>query len=272
MVCLLAAPWVQLSVSVGSGWPHNALRHNWHMPISCHFRDCKALLVTSLTHVSGAIASVQIFFFLPLYNYRNWLTVVSGPCSKSLPRSLQKFLIDWLTNSKLDISHVTMGKVTSMLSLICCSSNIVYRYSSIAAELCIVMFMDAVCAFLSVNVINVSLQIWRYWNWRTIRSTLCLTISELYVIFSVFMCGITSLPTFHYLTAVQLWRYLSSSSLILLYCGMAWVDIWCSLSRLLLCDQIHLRADHICDPWLDKLKNSLTSVSLLLTLVTEVYF
>jgi len=29
------------------------------MPISCHFRDCKALLVTSLTHVSGAIASVQ---------------------------------------------------------------------------------------------------------------------------------------------------------------------------------------------------------------------
>jgi len=29
------------------------------MPISCHFQDCKALLVTSLTHVSGAIASVQ---------------------------------------------------------------------------------------------------------------------------------------------------------------------------------------------------------------------
>ena len=29
------------------------------MPISCHFRDCKALLVTSLTHVRGAIASVQ---------------------------------------------------------------------------------------------------------------------------------------------------------------------------------------------------------------------
>jgi len=31
------------------------------MPISCHFRDCKALLITSLTHVSGAIASVQTF-------------------------------------------------------------------------------------------------------------------------------------------------------------------------------------------------------------------
>ena len=54
MVCLLAAPWVQLSVSAGNGWPHNALRHHWLMPISCHF-DCKALLVTSLTHVSGAI-------------------------------------------------------------------------------------------------------------------------------------------------------------------------------------------------------------------------
>ena len=33
------------------------------MPISCHFRDCKALLVTSLTSVSGAIASVQTSTF-----------------------------------------------------------------------------------------------------------------------------------------------------------------------------------------------------------------
>jgi len=31
------------------------------MPISRHFQDCKALLVVSLTHVSGAIASVQTF-------------------------------------------------------------------------------------------------------------------------------------------------------------------------------------------------------------------
>jgi len=34
-----------------------------HMPISCHFRDCKALLVTSLTDVSGAIPSAQTFTF-----------------------------------------------------------------------------------------------------------------------------------------------------------------------------------------------------------------
>ena len=60
---MLAAPWVQLSVSAGNRWPHNALRHHWLMPISCHFRDCKALLVTRLTHVSGAMASVQIFTF-----------------------------------------------------------------------------------------------------------------------------------------------------------------------------------------------------------------
>jgi len=71
MVCLLAAPWVQLSVNAGSGWPHNALRHHWLMPISCHFRDCKALLVTSLTHVSGAIASVQTFTLT--FNYGSML-------------------------------------------------------------------------------------------------------------------------------------------------------------------------------------------------------
>ena len=51
MVCLLAAPWVQ-SVRTGNGWLHNALRHHWLMPISCHFRDCKALLVISLTHIN----------------------------------------------------------------------------------------------------------------------------------------------------------------------------------------------------------------------------
>ena len=46
MVCLLAAPWVQLSFSAGSGWPHNLLWHHWLMPISCHFPDCKAPLVS----------------------------------------------------------------------------------------------------------------------------------------------------------------------------------------------------------------------------------
>jgi len=64
MVCLLAAPWVQLSASAGNRWPHNGLRHHWLMPISCHLRVCKALRVTSLTHVSGTITSVQTFTFM----------------------------------------------------------------------------------------------------------------------------------------------------------------------------------------------------------------
>jgi len=64
MVCLLAAPWFQLFVSAGNSWLPNALWHHWLMPISCHFRDCKALLVASLTHVSGVTTSVQAFTFI----------------------------------------------------------------------------------------------------------------------------------------------------------------------------------------------------------------
>ena len=50
-------PRVQWFADAGNGWPHSsALRYHWLMPISCQFRDCKALLVTSLTHVRSAIA------------------------------------------------------------------------------------------------------------------------------------------------------------------------------------------------------------------------
>ena len=77
-VCLLAAPWVQLAVGAGNGWPHNALRHHWFMTISCRFRDCNALLVTSLTHVSGSIISVHMFSltFKPTVICDNYLYVV----------------------------------------------------------------------------------------------------------------------------------------------------------------------------------------------------
>ena len=53
---------VSASCTVG---PVVRYRGQWMatMPISCHFRDCKALLVTSLTHVSGAITSVQTVTF-----------------------------------------------------------------------------------------------------------------------------------------------------------------------------------------------------------------
>ena len=56
VVCLSCCTAVQLFASADNGWPHNALRDHQLMPISCHFRDCKTLLVLSLTHVSSAIA------------------------------------------------------------------------------------------------------------------------------------------------------------------------------------------------------------------------
>ena len=61
VVCLLAAPRVQLSASAGNGWPHNAL------PISCHFGYCKALLFLSLTHASTAVASVLTFMLFNIH-------------------------------------------------------------------------------------------------------------------------------------------------------------------------------------------------------------
>ena len=59
VVCVCAAPRVQLFVSKGNGWLRDALRYRWLLPISCHFQDCEALLVTSLTRVSSPIASTQ---------------------------------------------------------------------------------------------------------------------------------------------------------------------------------------------------------------------
>ena len=87
MVCLLAASWVQLSVSAANGWPHNALQHHLLMPISCHFWDCKAVLVTSLTHVSGTIASVQTFTY---FTFTFFLHI------------LVSRLIDWWTDGRTD--------------------------------------------------------------------------------------------------------------------------------------------------------------------------
>ena len=38
-----------VTMVTGNGWPHNGLWHHWLMPISCHFRDCKALLAGAST-------------------------------------------------------------------------------------------------------------------------------------------------------------------------------------------------------------------------------
>jgi len=46
------------------------------MPISCHFRDCKALLVMSLTQLSGAKASFQTFTFTFTPQVWNWIDVI----------------------------------------------------------------------------------------------------------------------------------------------------------------------------------------------------
>jgi len=46
------------------GCLHNVPRYHQLMPISCHFRVCKALLFES-THVRSAIASTQTLTFLP---------------------------------------------------------------------------------------------------------------------------------------------------------------------------------------------------------------
>jgi len=62
--CLLYKIWCFVINRVLKSLSLHALRHHWLMPISCFFRDCKALLVTSRTHVSGAMASVQTLSYL----------------------------------------------------------------------------------------------------------------------------------------------------------------------------------------------------------------
>jgi len=57
-------PRVQLLADAGSGWPYSALRYHQLMPISCHFQDCKALLVTSLTQASSITSATFNFNFL----------------------------------------------------------------------------------------------------------------------------------------------------------------------------------------------------------------
>jgi len=89
MMCLQDAPWIQLSVSASSGWPHNALRHHWLMPISCHFRDGKALLVTSLAHVSGAIARLQMYLYV-FTDVMHRLRCVGGMFTHARQRSDRK--------------------------------------------------------------------------------------------------------------------------------------------------------------------------------------
>jgi len=92
-------PRVQLFAGAGNGWPHSALRYHQFMPISCHFRDCKALLVTSLTHVRGAVALPFTFTFTQ--------------CKPGLGSvSVGSVTVGGVTVGGVTVGSVTVGSVT----------------------------------------------------------------------------------------------------------------------------------------------------------------
>ena len=64
VVCLRAAPRVQLFASAGNGWPHNALPCHLLMAISCHLRDCKALLTEHVFIVEQRYIKYRSFIHL----------------------------------------------------------------------------------------------------------------------------------------------------------------------------------------------------------------
>ena len=123
MVCLLAAPWVQLSVSTGSGWPHNALRHHWLMPVSCHFRDCK----NAAGHESDLCKRrynkcPDLYLFSVMESVYNWLNVLAADVnvnvdSYSVVRCCNWY--DWLEVCNWELAHCTRRLLDICLVLHC---------------------------------------------------------------------------------------------------------------------------------------------------------
>jgi len=80
------------------------------MPISFHFLDCKAILITSLTHVSSAIASTRPLPFLPFFPFR---------------LGEENYFIDWLIDCSIDrsidrsIDPCIHSFIHSLISLLC---------------------------------------------------------------------------------------------------------------------------------------------------------
>jgi len=66
-----------LSISIGSGWPHTTLWCHQLIPFSCHFGDCKAVLVESDYTVSSVIV-VDVGF---QFRFLNKLLLVHGTWS-----------------------------------------------------------------------------------------------------------------------------------------------------------------------------------------------
>ena len=105
---------------------HNVLRHHWLMPISCHFQDCKALLVTSLTHVSGTIQVsrllrlVQSVLNVQYWRGVNWLLFrwhynvwsVSSVWGRFYPHCVDRVHgadLDWVADGCADRSYVALS-------------------------------------------------------------------------------------------------------------------------------------------------------------------
>ena len=87
-------PWVQLFADADNGWLH-ALQYHQLIPISCHFWDCIALLVASLTYLRGAIASAVLnftFTFTCLLTWAlDWMTVrCRRLCTVALTNALHR--------------------------------------------------------------------------------------------------------------------------------------------------------------------------------------
>ena len=91
--------------------PHPWRRHCGScMPISCHFRDCKAVLVMSLTHVSGAIASVHADLYTFTFYTHACRTFRSSPLSFPGAKSSWKFQGTTISATrKINIGHKHIG-------------------------------------------------------------------------------------------------------------------------------------------------------------------
>ena len=63
------------------------------MPMGCHFRDCKALLVTSLTHTSYAISSSLVYLAILLLQDLTAIGITQPGVRKRLTSEISKLTI-----------------------------------------------------------------------------------------------------------------------------------------------------------------------------------
>jgi len=83
-VCCTAGP---LFVSAGNGWPRDALRYHWFLPISCHFQDCKSASGHESDSCVQRCSKYPTFTFLPARRYAS-----AGLCDSDVSVCLSVFL------------------------------------------------------------------------------------------------------------------------------------------------------------------------------------